>query len=297
MNIFIQLFTDFFSQTPLNGMMPIDFFVFMSNELGVTTYNVAAILGITAIKSLSLKVIVSVVTALVIAFSGIIGCNFLYNNSMISEDPKIQNSSMPNGQTPSLSNEKSTSTQNIASTSMPRVQSANNPQPVTVTDNNIQSTSVPKVNLITQPVSSVQQGNQILPVVNTQEQFTYSSTIIPTTIPFFTSPINNNHQELVPTKISTYQSTSNDTSTEPTTGMYGDLSQNDINYISTLLAYGSHFLSDNYLNLSDLGVTTILNSCDDVINNFRISEDLFPTKNVWDDNGTRYLQVSENDLK
>ena len=79
--------------------------------------------------------------------------------------------------------------------------------------------------------------------------------------------------------------------------MYGDLSQNDINYISTLLAYGSHFLSDNYLNLSDLGVTTILNSCDDVINNFRISEDLFPTKNVWDDNGTRYLQVSENDLK
>lgn len=62
----------------LNGMMPLDFFTYMSNTLGVTSSNISVILGSATTKSLSLKAMVSIVTAILIAFSGLLSTNFLY---------------------------------------------------------------------------------------------------------------------------------------------------------------------------------------------------------------------------
>ena len=62
----------------LNGMMPLDFFTYMSNTLGVTSSNISVILGSATTKSLSLKAMVSVVTAILIAFGGLLSTNFLY---------------------------------------------------------------------------------------------------------------------------------------------------------------------------------------------------------------------------
>lgn len=62
----------------LNGMMPLDFFTYMSNALGVTSSNISVILGSATTKSLSLKAMVSIVTAILIAFSGLLSTNFLY---------------------------------------------------------------------------------------------------------------------------------------------------------------------------------------------------------------------------
>lgn len=62
----------------LNGMMPLDFFTYMSNTLGVTSSNISVILGSETTKSLSLKAMVSVVTAILIAFGGLLSTNFLY---------------------------------------------------------------------------------------------------------------------------------------------------------------------------------------------------------------------------
>lgn len=62
----------------LNGMMPLDFFTYMSNTLGVTSSNISVILGSATTKSLSLKAMVSIVTAILIAFGGLLSTNFLY---------------------------------------------------------------------------------------------------------------------------------------------------------------------------------------------------------------------------
>lgn len=62
----------------LNGMMPLDFFTYMSNALGVTSSNISVILGSATTKSLSLKAMVSIVTAILIAFVGLLSTNFLY---------------------------------------------------------------------------------------------------------------------------------------------------------------------------------------------------------------------------
>lgn len=64
----------------LNGMMPLDFFTVMSKSLGVTSTNVASVVGATVLKSLSLKIVAGVV-AVVVVVSGAIGINYFYSKS------------------------------------------------------------------------------------------------------------------------------------------------------------------------------------------------------------------------
>lgn len=64
----------------LNGMMPLDFFTFMSKSLGVTSTNVASVVGVTVLKSLSLKIVAGVVVVVVV-LSGAIGINYFYSKS------------------------------------------------------------------------------------------------------------------------------------------------------------------------------------------------------------------------
>lgn len=64
----------------LNGMMPLDFFTVMSKSLGVTSTNVASVVGATVLKSLSMKIVASVV-AVVVVVSGVIGTNYFYSKS------------------------------------------------------------------------------------------------------------------------------------------------------------------------------------------------------------------------
>ena len=64
----------------LNGMMPLDFFTVMSKSLGVTSTNVVSVVGATVLKSLSMKIVASVV-AVVIVVSGVIGTNYFYSKS------------------------------------------------------------------------------------------------------------------------------------------------------------------------------------------------------------------------
>lgn len=64
----------------LNGMMPLDFFTVMSKSLGVTSANVASVVGATVLKSLSMKIVASVV-AVVVVLSGAIGTNYFYSKS------------------------------------------------------------------------------------------------------------------------------------------------------------------------------------------------------------------------
>ena len=64
----------------LNGMMPLDFFTVMSKSLGVTSTNVASVVGATVLKLLSMKIVASVV-AVVVVVSGVIGTNYFYSKS------------------------------------------------------------------------------------------------------------------------------------------------------------------------------------------------------------------------
>lgn len=61
----------------LNGMMPLDFFTVMSKSLGVTSTNVASVVGATVLKSLSLKIVASIV-AVVVVVSGVMGVSYIY---------------------------------------------------------------------------------------------------------------------------------------------------------------------------------------------------------------------------
>ena len=61
----------------LNGMLPLDFFTYMSNALGITASNISSIIGLTTNK-LSLKAMISIVTAILVAFSGLLGVSLVY---------------------------------------------------------------------------------------------------------------------------------------------------------------------------------------------------------------------------
>lgn len=61
-------------------MMPLDFFTVMSKSLGVTSTNVASVVGATVLKLLSMKIVASVV-AVVVVVSGVIGTNYFYSKS------------------------------------------------------------------------------------------------------------------------------------------------------------------------------------------------------------------------
>ncbi len=73
----------------LNGMMPLDFFTVMSKSLGVTSTNVASVVGATVLKSLSMKIVASVV-AVVVIVSGILGVNYIYNKHQPTKSKKVQ---------------------------------------------------------------------------------------------------------------------------------------------------------------------------------------------------------------
>ena len=69
----------------LNGMMPLDFFTFMSRLLGVSSSNVASIVGTTVVKSIALKIVTGVVAMVVVA-SGIVGINYLYKQNNVRKE-------------------------------------------------------------------------------------------------------------------------------------------------------------------------------------------------------------------
>ena len=77
----------------LNGMMPLDFFTFMSKSLGVTSTNVASVVGATVLKSLSLKIVAGVV-AVVVVVSGVVGVSYLYTKSDVTQNGYVSNVQM-----------------------------------------------------------------------------------------------------------------------------------------------------------------------------------------------------------
>ena len=72
----------------LNGMMPLDFFTVMSKSLGVTSTNVASVVGATVLKSLSLKIVASIV-AVVVVVSGVMGVSYIYGESVVQKEKVI----------------------------------------------------------------------------------------------------------------------------------------------------------------------------------------------------------------
>lgn len=77
----------------LNGMMPLDFFTVMSKSLGVTSTNVASVVGATVLKSLSMKIVASVV-AVVVVVSGVVGVSYLYTKSDVTQNGYVSNVQM-----------------------------------------------------------------------------------------------------------------------------------------------------------------------------------------------------------
>lgn len=77
----------------LNGMMPLDFFTVMSKSLGVTSTNVASVVGATVLKSLSLKIVAGVV-AVVVVVSGVVGVSYLYTKSDVTQNGYVSNVQM-----------------------------------------------------------------------------------------------------------------------------------------------------------------------------------------------------------
>ena len=77
----------------LNGMMPLDFFTVMSKSLGVTSTTVASVVGATVLKSLSMKIVASVV-AVVIVVSGVVGVSYLYTKSDVTQNGYVSNVQM-----------------------------------------------------------------------------------------------------------------------------------------------------------------------------------------------------------
>lgn len=77
----------------LNGMMPLDFFTFMSKSLGATSTNVASVVGATVLKSLSMKIVAGVV-AVVVVVSGVVGVSYLYTKSDVTQNGYVSNVQM-----------------------------------------------------------------------------------------------------------------------------------------------------------------------------------------------------------
>lgn len=77
----------------LDGMMPLDFFTVMSKSLGVTSTNVASVVGATVLKSLSLKIVAGVV-AVVVVVSGVVGVSYLYTKSDVTQNGYVSNVQM-----------------------------------------------------------------------------------------------------------------------------------------------------------------------------------------------------------
>lgn len=77
----------------LNGMMPLDFFTVMSKSLGVTSTNVASVVGATVLKSLSLKIVAGVV-AVVVVVSGVVGVSYFYTKSDVTQNGYVSNVQM-----------------------------------------------------------------------------------------------------------------------------------------------------------------------------------------------------------
>ena len=291
----------------LNGMTAIDFFTMMSKALGVTSYNFTALLGITVANTISMKVVASIVAITLLTFSGIIGCNVLYGDPLITKMPDVKENTVLNRQTDSLSNKEPNSQPTVEATSNPKTQNTSAPVVVPVSNPNVQPVTVPQTNVIPEPVINNQQGNaDNVPVVTTGNNSNPQANIIPVTAPTNTTYVNT-EPNIMTVPSSVFQPTITSSSLYSTTGattepinvpsIYGDLSTDDVTYLKTLLAYGTHYPSDNYLNLSDNGISNILNSRDDVLNNYYDSITLFSSKNVWSENGNRFLKVSESDLK
>ena len=133
----------------LNGMMPLDFFTIMSKSLGVTSTNVTSVVGATTTKSLSLKAMVSIVTAILLAFSGLLGTNLLYGVNTPQQ----------------LQSPHTTSTSSTMPTFSSQASSTNKIAPTTVV------TSAPE------------KVTTMVPVTVAQNQHTIPTKVVPKTVP------------------------------------------------------------------------------------------------------------------
>lgn len=186
----------------LNGMMPLDFFTVMSKSLGVTSTNVASVVGATTTKSLSLKAMISIVTAILLAFSGLLGTNLLYGVNTPQQ----------------LQSPHTTSTSSTMPTFSSQASSTNEVAPTTAV------TSAPEkvTTMVPTTVSQNQHNiaNQIFSVGN--NSFYQDEKITPNTV-----------YQGNTTPLSTISKNSK--------FVYGELTKDDMNYIRTLVAYISNF--------------------------------------------------------
>lgn len=253
----------------LNGMTAMDFFTFMSKQLGVTSYNVSSILGFSTVNSLMYRVIASVIAVAFITFGGLIGCNLLYGNPILDNtyEPQI--------------------TYKIANQNVKVTQTQSNTIPV------VEPTYTPIVQPSSAPFSEPYSNT----ITNTLPSTVYVPTlsVIPVTVPVGSSRSSRNsgnvatsNSYLIPT--SSNKSTNNERN-------FGNLTLYDISYLKTLLACSISYNSNNYINLSDLGIETILNSYDKIEKEFYDVSDLLSSKTIFESSSKQFVRVQQNDLQ
>lgn len=232
----------------LNGMLPLDFFTIMSKSLGVTASNVASVIGTTA-KSLSLKAMTSIVVAIVMTFSGLLGCNLIYN----MPEPQQMSNTQPNTSSKTIPTNTNLSTSK--NHTFPSLQSS----------------------------SALEKVTTIVPISANQQQYTIPVKVTPETIPVYESY---NYYQITSNNESTSESNSSTTISTSTTPIYYELKSDDISYIKTLLYYvnSSDDISNEQINnfskITDTQAFGLLKGYDCIKEYCPDYEDFFPSASV-----------------
>lgn len=265
----------------LNGMLPLEFFTYMSNTLGITASNIASILGLTT-NALSLKAMISIVTAILTFFSGLLGISLVYGEINPQQYLTMNNKSTDK-------KDAFTSLSSSANQTIPSTSQASTVKQVLPSSSQMSSTNqatIPTSEKIAEPenVATVNPIN----VVNPQNNIT--TNINPFTLPKNneTVPSNNNYNLTIP---SSNKNTSTTTPSTPNKTYFG-MTEDEISYLRTVLVYANSKIPSfntitDFSKLTDEEMMLLFSKYYELSQNYTEGIELFPSTKVVKNDGVR----------
>ena len=265
----------------LNGMLPLEFFTYMSNTLGITASNIASILGLTT-NALSLKAMISIVTAILTFFSGLLGISLVYGKINPQQYLTMNNKSTDK-------KDAFTSLSSSANLTIPSTSQASTVKQVLPSSSQMSSTNqatIPTSEKIAEPenVATVNPIN----VVNPQNNIT--TNINPFTLPKNneTVPSNNNYNLTIPSS----NKNNSTTTPSPPNKTYFGMTEDEISYLRTVLVYANSKIPSfntitDFSKLTDEEMMLLFSNYYELSQNYTEGIELFPSTKVVKNDGVR----------
>lgn len=250
----------------LNGMLPLDFFTYMSNALGITASNISSIIGLTTNK-LSLKAMISIVTAILVAFSGLLGVSLVYGEIRPKQFRTLEKK--PSDRKVYFSSQATSIKQVFPSSSQ---MSSTNQATIPTSEKIAEPENITTVN----PIN----------VVNPQNNITTNN---PFTLPKNneTLPSNNNYNLTIP---SSNKNTSTTTPSIPKRTYFG-MTEDEISYLRTVLVYANSqstsSTTTDFSKLTDEEMMLLFSNYYELSQNYTEGIELFPSAKVTKNDGAR----------